>query len=258
MAGAVSVTAGTQAGGRPLVGVTSSRRTALLTMWLNRFALWRAGARSVRLYPGRDVPLERLDGCVIGGGDDIDVALYDQELTLRTRIDPERDALEQRVLDYARDHALPVLGICRGAQMINVYLGGTLHTNVRAVFESFPKGKTVLGKRQVNATATSLLSRLFGRDRFKVNSLHSQAINRLGRGVKAVARDEHGVIQAIEIDAEADASPLCAIGVQWHPELLIFDRRQQGLFRWLVARAKARKGTGHPAGGYSTRADRAA
>jgi putative glutamine amidotransferase len=227
-------------GNRPLIGVTSSHGSALLTMWLNRVALWRAGARSVRLYPGKAVALERLDGCVIGGGDDIDVALYNKELKLETRIDPERDALEQRVLDYARRHELPVLGICRGAQMINVHLGGTLHINVREVFRDFPKGKTVLGTRQVTATATSLLSRLFGRERFKVNSLHSQAINRLGRGVKAVARDEYGVIQAIEIDADGPA-PLCAIGVQWHPELLVFDSRQQGLFRWLVGRAAKRK-----------------
>jgi putative glutamine amidotransferase len=234
---------GATAGGRPVIGVTSSRRAALVTMWLNRLALWRAGARSVRLHPGKEVALERLDGCVIGGGDDIDVSLYDKELKLETRIDPERDALEQRVLDYARHNAMPVLGICRGAQMINVHLGGTLYTNVRETFSDFPKTRSILATRHVTATASSLLSRLFGRERFKVNSLHNQSIHDLGRGVQVVARDEYGVVQAIETDAEVP-DPLCAIGVQWHPEFLVLDRRQQGLFRWLVKRAAARRESG--------------
>ena len=224
---------------RPVIGVTASRRRALFTMVLNHLALWRAGARSVRLHPGRDVRLERLDGFVIGGGDDIDVQLYDKSLSLNTRVDPDRDALEQQVLDFARRNRLPVLGVCRGAQMINVHRGGTLHTSVHDAAETFPRRRTILATRLVTATADSTIRRLFGRDRFKVNSLHHQAIRQLGNGVEAVARDEYGVVQAIETTDAAEA-PLRAIGVQWHPEFLILDRRQQGLFRWLVERARDR------------------
>src|SRR3546814_20779941 len=85
---------------KPLIGVTSSRRRGRIMTALNRLALWRAGARSVHIYPGKDVPIAGLDGLVIGGGDDIDVELYNHELVLDTRIDPERDKLrteERRV-----------------------------------------------------------------------------------------------------------------------------------------------------------------
>ncbi|MCA8931623.1 MAG: gamma-glutamyl-gamma-aminobutyrate hydrolase family protein [Rhodospirillaceae bacterium] len=230
---------------RPLIAVTSSRRRALVTMVLNRLALWRAGARTVRLFPGRERSLEDVHGIVVGGGDDIDVRLYDDALTLDTRIDPDRDALEIRVLRHAEARGLPVLGVCRGAQMLNVYRGGTLHTDVRRAYAGFPRHRTVLAKRWVTATADSLLRRLYGRERFKVNSLHSQAIDRPGRHVRIVARDEYGVTQGIELvpdSGAADAPGFAAIGVQWHPEFLILNRRQQGLFRWLVGQAKKQVG----------------
>src|SRR3546814_7013107 len=79
---------------KPLIGVTSSRRRGRIMTALNRLALWRAGARSVHIYPGKDVPIAGLDGLVIGGGDDIDVELYNHELVLDTRIDPERRSEE--------------------------------------------------------------------------------------------------------------------------------------------------------------------
>ena len=124
-------------------------------MVLNRLALWRAGARTVRLFPGRERSLEDVHGIVVGGGDDIDVRLYDDALTLDTRIDPDRDALEIRVLRHAEARGLPVLGVCRGAQMLNVYRGGTLHTDVRRAYAGFPRHRTVLAKRWVPTRPTT-------------------------------------------------------------------------------------------------------
>jgi putative glutamine amidotransferase len=212
--------------------VTSSRRRALLTMLLNRIALWRAGARTVRLYPGRERSLDDIDGVLIGGGDDISVELYDRELRLDTRVDPERDALELRVLQVAAERGLPVLGICRGAQMLNVFRGGSLHVDIHAVYEELPRLRTILPRKQVSALRGSRLRALVGRDAFRVNSLHHQAVRATGEGLHVVARDEYGVVQAIEDDRGR-----AAIGVQWHPEFLVLNRGQQGLFRWLVTRA---------------------
>lgn len=218
---------------RPLIAVTGSRRRSLLTMLLNRLALWRAGARSVRLHPGRERSLDDIDGVLIGGGDDISVELYDRELRLDTRVDPERDALELRVLQVAAERGLPVLGICRGAQMLNVFRGGSLHVDTHAVYEELPRLRTILPRKRVGALPGSRLRALVGRDAFRVNSLHHQAVRATGEGLHVVARDEYGVVQAIEDDRGRSA-----IGVQWHPEFLVFNRRQQGLFRWLVTRAR--------------------
>lgn len=217
---------------RPLIGVTSSRRRGVLTTLLNRLALRRAGARSVRLHPGRTVPLGRLDGLVVGGGDDIDVRLYNRDLVLETRIDPERDRLELDALAHADRRGLPVLGICRGAQILNVFYGGTLHIDIHAVYEDAPRMRTILPRKLVEARPDSRLRAILRCDRFRVNALHHQSIDRPGRGLRVVASDAYGIVQAVE---NPDAPFL--IGVQWHPEFLVAQSGQQGLFRALVAAA---------------------
>jgi len=116
---------------RPLIGVTTSRRGGWKSYLLHRLALARSGARSVRLLAGRPLPGEPLDGLVIGGGDDIGAELYGGKVLPDVRIDPERDKLELQLLETLLPRGLPILGICRGSQMINVALGGTLHTDIQ-------------------------------------------------------------------------------------------------------------------------------
>ncbi|MDF2096817.1 gamma-glutamyl-gamma-aminobutyrate hydrolase family protein [Aquibaculum arenosum] len=221
----------------PLIAVTSSRRRALFTAVMNRIALLRAGARSVRVYPGKQVDLNKVDGLLIGGGDDIDVRLYDQDLILETRLDPERDALEMEALALAEERNLPVLGICRGAQIMNVYYGGSLLPDIHALFEDLPRMRTALPRKWINLRIDSRLHGILGRERLKVNSLHHQAVDRLGRNLRAIARDDSGIVQAIENDNHS-----FLIGVQWHPELMPFHRGQQELFRRLVAAARGPSG----------------
>jgi putative glutamine amidotransferase len=202
---------------RPLVGVTGSIRGSR-TMWLfNRWALWRAGAVAVRLTADEPRPLDRLSGLVIGGGDDIDESHYGAKVEPTVRIDPERDLMELRILDWATPRRVPVLGICRGAQMLNVHRGGSLHPEIHAIYAEAPRMRTPLPRKTVRIEPSSRLRALLGVECCRVNALHHQAVDRLGRGLRVVARDEAGIVQAIE------AEEGCCLGVQWHPEFLFLD-----------------------------------
>lgn len=226
----------------PRIGITASRRRGQIMTFLNRLAVWRAGGRSVVLRPGGpEVPFDSLDGLVIGGGDDIDAGLYDGEITLDVRIDPERDRLELDALAVAARRGVPVLGICRGSQMMNVFYGGSLHQEVKEAFPDARTRRTVLPRTRVRTRAGTRLAGILGTDACQVNSLHHQAVDRLGHGFAVAAEDEHGMIQAIEA-AEPPAGFL--LGVQWHPEFLFWQPRQQRLFRELVAAARAARTAG--------------
>lgn len=217
---------------RPKIGVTVSNRGATLTWLAHWLAVWRAGGQAVRLSVNGKTDTDDLDGLVIGGGDDIGADLYGGELALNVRIDAARDRLEQHVLDDALHAELPVLGICRGSQMINIHFGGTLFQDIYDRFQDLPRMRTILARKQISITPESRLSGLMGRARVAINSLHHQAVDRLGQGLKVSARDAHNIIQATE---HPDAPFL--IGVQWHPEFLMFRRRHQNLFRGLVRAA---------------------
>lgn len=229
---------------RPRIAVTASRGWGRWLWWWCWLAITRAGGRAFRLSPGGAVGLDRLDGLLVGGGDDISPTLYQGELDPAVKIDPERDRLELQALGHARARDLPVLGICRGAQMINVFMGGSLHEDIYQIYQEAPKLRTVLPRKTVHVTPGSELDRILECRQCRVNALHHQSVDRLGAGLEVVARDEHGMVQAIERPGGT-----LMIGVQWHPEFLVFDRGQQRLFRRLVAAAGKRRPapTGCPA-----------
>lgn len=226
---------------RPLVGLTASVHGSRIAWWANRLALRRAGASAVRITAEQPFPIDRLDALVVGGGDDIDAALYGETLKPQIRIDPERDRLEMRALDCAATRGLPVLGICRGSQMINVHRGGSLHIDIHEAYEDARRMRTVLPRKRIRIEPDSRLYRILGIAECRVNALHHQSVDRLGDGLRVVARERAGVVQGIEAAAEP-----FLIGVQWHPEYLIADNRQQALFRTLVATAMGLPQTDEP------------
>jgi putative glutamine amidotransferase len=219
--------------GRPCIGVILSRRSAWRIFPLIALHLRLAGARGLRWIDDADGDLDAVDGLIIGGGDDIAPALYGAERLLEARIDPDRDAMELRVVREAFARSLPVLGICRGAQMLNVALGGSLHQDAYAVYPS-RRFRTVLPRKTVHIEPGTRLAKLAGTAHLRVNAMHSQAVDRLGEGLIVAARDDGGMVQAIERTSDP-----FALGVQWHPEHLFFARRQRALFHGLAAAARA-------------------
>ncbi|MCE8016050.1 type 1 glutamine amidotransferase [Halomonas sp. MCCC 1A17488] len=217
---------------RPLIGITTSDDKSRIAWWFDWFAVWRHGGRPLRLSPSRPLP-EALDGLIIGGGDDIQAHLYGGEVQLDVRLDPQRDELELELMERFIPQGKPVLGICRGAQMLNVHLGGTLDPDIYTTHEGLKRRRTVLPRKTVDIAPDTQLRRILKVSWCRINSLHHQAVQEAGRGIDIVARDRDGLVQGIESREHE-----FLIGVQWHPEWLLFNRPQQRLVRSLVEAAR--------------------
>jgi putative glutamine amidotransferase len=178
--------------------------------------------------------LPRLDGLVLSGGPDLDPARYGaaaDPATAPPRL--ERDAVELALLAAATARHLPVLGICRGLQVINVARRGTLHQHLPDVVGTtdHSPAPAVYGRHPVRVTDGSRLAGALGWTRSEVASYHHQAVDDLGAGLTVTATAPDGTVEAVE-----DPSlPFC-LGVQWHPEA----GDDLSLFRALVAAARGR------------------
>ncbi|MFZ7093890.1 gamma-glutamyl-gamma-aminobutyrate hydrolase family protein [Primorskyibacter sp. 2E233] len=220
---------------RPRIGVTTSGRSGWRIFPIVNLNLWLAGGRGVRWGAGRPADLDDVDGIIIGGGDDIAPELYGGKLGISVRLDRDRDSFERDLAETAIQQGIPVLGICRGAQMLNVALGGTLDQTAWQTFGQQEIIKTILPRRAIDITQGSVLERIVGPEEMTVNALHTQAIDKLGKGLSVVARDKAGMPQAVECSRDP-----FALGVQWHPEHLFYARRQRAIFRALVSAAAER------------------
>jgi len=167
--------------------------------------------------------LESVRGLVLTGGEDVAPARYGAAPHPRLGdVDPARDAAELALIDAARRRRLPILAICRGIQILNVALGGTLYQDLNSERPgSVPHNES--SNHDVRVEPGSLLERTLGARSASVNSRHHQAIRDLAPGLKAVAWADDGVIEAAE---PADASAPWIVAVQWHPE----DLTERALF----------------------------
>lgn len=182
-------------------------------------SLWRAGALpafvSYSEDPGRlDEYASCFDGFLFAGGGDVDPRYYGEEVMFDSvDITPARDAFELALFERVTVGGKPVLGICRGIQLINVALGGSLHQHIEGHSQSAPTG---VPTQRISLEAGTPLARILGgKSESVVNSFHHQAVKSLAPGLIGAARSDDGICEAFFLPGH----PFC-IGVQWHPELL--------------------------------------
>jgi gamma-glutamyl-gamma-aminobutyrate hydrolase PuuD len=228
---------------RPVVGITTYLEEAAWGVWARRAALLpeayllavsAAGGVPVLLPPQRPAgarsALSGVDALVLAGGADIDPAAYralPRPETTNTR--PDRDAWDVALLREALSLDLPLLGVCRGMQLINVALGGDLdqHLPASGALPAHQPGPGRFGRHRVRLADRSVLGAVLG-DEVEVASYHHQGVGRLGTGTTAVGWADDGVVEAIEV-----GGPRFAVGVLWHPE----EHEEFTLFEALVAAA---------------------
>lgn len=221
---------------KPLIGVTTaSFNGSFMYFWI-WFNITCSGGKVLRIDPLKPDGYESCVGFVISGGADINPELYNQKNKSSVNIDHPRDELEKKIIQHALDFHKPLMGICRGAQMINIVKGGTLHQNVGDEYPDFVPTNSLLAKaflkRYVSIFKGSFLSKLFKpKGKVLVNSIHHQSIAKTGENIKVSAKDDLGIVQAIESTQKSNSFIL---GVQWHPELLVFSRENRQLFRKLI------------------------
>ena len=177
--------------------------------------------------------LAGLDGLLLTGGGDVDPKLYGQSPSADVGgVDSDRDDWEMALVRRALEVGLPILGVCRGCQVLNVACGGTLIQHLPAR-SSLPH--LVLERQSVtHAVRIEPFTQLFaveGAAQIDTNSVHHQAVDAIGEGLRATAWAEDGTVEAIE------HLTWPAIGVQWHPENLLELASHLALFEWLVAQA---------------------
>jgi putative glutamine amidotransferase len=236
-------------GRRPVIGLTTYLEQAQTGVWdvqaaflpkVYFEAVTRAGGIAVLLPPqpvDADVAaavLDTLDGLVITGGKDVDPARYGQE-PHPTTDEPrrDRDAWEDALLTGAIARELPFLGICRGLQVLNVALGGTLHQHLPDVIGStrYNAGYGKFSENEVEVHAGTVTGDLLDDARsLAVHSYHHQAIDEIAEGLTVSARSDDGTVQAVEV-----AGVPFGVAVQWHPEENQEDLR---LFAGLVDAAR--------------------
>lgn len=231
----------------PLIGITGRQASASLIVAPPGFAdapidiYFREYAQSVTLAGGIPVyvPLEidpeamveKIDGLILAGGEDVDPRLYGQEPGEHTGTsDPMRDAVEIALIHAARKQNVPILGVCRGQQLINVAYGGSLIQHLEPAAGEPHMAEQMNRTTHVHEVAFapgSIARRLYG-STTSVNTFHHQAIDRSGEGVQATGWAPDGTIEAIEIPGSQ------IVAVQWHPECFGGDP----MFEWLVRQAR--------------------
>lgn len=254
----------------PVIGVTGPERGGTAAWLFTRLGVWLQGGKAIHLTTSKRHNIEDLDGLILGGGADVDPQHYGQQysfedtefskptgfrqlfirvfsfflypllflfrkiLATRSRkVDKERDEMELHYLTKALELKMPVLGICRGAQLLNVKLGGTLHQDITGFYGEIPKVYSIFPKKGIEVQKGSLLADIMETSEITVNAMHHQAIDKLAPSLEIVAREESGIIQAVE----SPDFPFL-VGVQWHPEYMPQIRAQRKIFKSLVEAAQ--------------------
>ena len=164
--------------------------------------------------------LDKLDGLILTGGVDVDPSRYGENPMVNCgEINPYRDELDLLTAGFALDRNLPILAICRGAQVLNVALGGTLvqdiPSQIKDSIKHWQKAPNWYASHDITVQPASLLGSILGNAPTRVNSYHHQSIAKVGKGLRIVATAPDGIVEAVE-----STEHRFVLGLQWHPELM--------------------------------------
>ena len=231
---------------RPVIGICSAIESARWAAWevvvnlsprTYSLAVQRAGGLALVLPPddlvaeAPDELLDMLDGLILAGGSDIDPGSYGAKPEPETKGSwPERDRFEIALGTGALEREMPVLGICRGMQMLNVIQGGTLDQHLGLELHRHTPG--AFADHRVNLEPGSLAARVVGGETTEVKSAHHQGVEQLGEGLVATGWADDGIVEAIELPERS-----FAVGVLWHPE----EDERSRVIGLLVNEARSRR-----------------
>ncbi len=227
---------------KPIIGITSSMKDSYIRMKRSYFdAVIDAGGIPVFLpFTGGADDAEKLtplfDGILFAGGDDIDPKFYGEEIAFdNVIVNPQRDEFELAVARIANELRLPILGICRGEQVLNVAFGGGLYQHIEGHRQTEPGSQNL---RSARITEGTLLHKLAGKSEIFTNTFHHQAVKTVAPGFVAAAVAEDGIVEAIEPVGQAESDRFF-LAVQWHPELFYkTDETAKALFKAFIDAAR--------------------
>lgn len=232
---------------RPVIGITGNYDTGKCTLLEGYYrSVLEAGGTPLIIPPSDDTDsmvslLDRVDALILSGGGDIN-PLYLGEEPIRelSSVNPARDWHELMLVRLAANRQIPILGICRGIQVMTAALGGKLYQDIykeaAATLKHSQDTERHVATHTVRIAQESLLHQLFGTDYLPVNTFHHQAVKEPAPGFVVSAVSPDGLIEAVESTEHKSM-----IGVQWHPECMILggDRTMMPLFEWLVGEARS-------------------
>lgn len=245
---------------RPVIAITGPDSGGGPAWFFTSRIIKSLGGRPLRLQPKnyRQKNLD-FDGLIVTGGADISATLFrpmpppqeNRSVTARlldylypqniwklffgsSKTDESRDEMETSILKKALAEKKPVLGICRGHQLINVVKGGRLEADISPHYRDGPHPRSLLPVKKIRINRGSLLHKIIGEKHIYANTLHNQAIGALAPDLHAVAYEQNGIVQGIE--RVGVGSPL--LGVQWHPEYLFYMSSHRKIFKWLIDSAR--------------------
>jgi putative glutamine amidotransferase len=186
--------------------------------------------------------LAAMDALIFSGGEDVHPKFYGENIEKCKDTSLVRDQYEFEVLKEALDMQLPILFICRGMQLLNIYQGGTLYTDLNQVPTSVYNHVVINNRSQachsVKLKENHFISEILGDPIVNVNSIHHQVINKLGEDLEVVGTSEDGIIEALAMKGRKEL-----LAVQWHPEMMTrIDEKSLKLFTWLIDQVKNNKG----------------
>jgi putative glutamine amidotransferase len=188
---------------------------------------------------GWDAVYSRLDGVLFSGGGDISLDYFRGDPHPRIDdVDLERDSVELKMVKAAASDGKPFLGICRGCQIVNVALGGTLYTHIpdqlpNALDHDYPGNKRIVLVHEVNIEEGTHVAEIYGQPIIKVNSLHHQGLKDIAASLRVAGHAPDGLVEAVELPEHP-----FGLAVQWHPEWLTDQESTKNLFRKFIEAAE--------------------